>query len=132
MQIHSKITIITLGLTLASLSLDSLLAQETLSCYMINASGEVVNLVGLCEQESRITPPSTNTRTPAPDQQSNNDIKMIPVTRSGDNGQTEPVTDNLDFNNDSKMVNPRSFEGNLRGLRRTQETLDSLQDKNRN
>lgn len=122
MKIKLKITIITLGLTLANLNVDSVLSQETLPCYMINPAGETVNLLDLCTQESSIGGTQTNIPTSVREEESTNQTTMIPLTETGETGQTEPVTDNIDFDNDA--VNPLSFEENLRGLRRSQETLD--------
>lgn len=123
MKIQLKITIITLGLTLANLNVDSVLSQANLPCYMINPAGETVNLLDLCTQESLIDGTQTNTPTSVKGEESTDDIIiMTPMTETGETGQTEPVTDNIDFDNDA--VNPLSFEGNLRGLRRSQETLD--------
>ena len=103
MEIKLKITIITLGLSLASLGLNSVQAQESLPCYMINSSGEIVNLIDICQERSVLTEADKNTETPSPDNQTTNDTQMSPVTQPSETEGGKPVTDESTYRDNQQL-----------------------------
>ena len=104
MKIQPKITIITLGLSLASLGLNSVQAQESLPCYMINSSGEIVNLIDMCQERSVLTEADKNTETPSPDSQTTtNDTETSPVVQPGETEGGKPVTDESTYRDNEQL-----------------------------
>jgi hypothetical protein len=89
MEIKLKITIITFGLSLASLGLNSVQAQENLPCYMINSSGETVDLIDMCQERSDLTEAENQTETPSPDADSQT---TSPDGQTTDETETSPTT----------------------------------------
>jgi hypothetical protein len=123
---------LTLGLNLLGLGIVSVNAQESLPCYMINESGEMLNLIDLCNEPSRLTPdgkknPTTSAKKDE-DQESSGDTQLIdpqdftPVSAKPEENGTvkESNPENLeDLDNaiDSEIVDPESYQRNIRRLR---------------
>jgi len=139
MKIQPKITIITLGLSLASLGLNSVQAQESLPCYMINSSGEIVNLIDMCQERSDLTEadnktetpsPDSNTETPSSDGETTNETETSPVTQPGETEGGKPVTDESNYRDNEQL----RFDNNGESTYRDNEQLrlDNSKDSEMN